>query len=92
MRLVLAVGMLVELLQSEILLQSYPLFFVPSLSHQAEKGWDQSMWLVQASSSSNAGCLVGVVWLVVDIQILSGGLLGFFAFRCVQSMHLLLAV
>jgi hypothetical protein len=47
---------------------------------------------VARPSSSNAGHLVGLVWLVVDIWILSGGLLGLFAFRCVQSMHLLLAI
>ena len=44
------------------------------------------------SSGSNAGHVVGIGWLVVDKWILSGGPLGIFAFRCVQSMRLLLAV
>ena len=44
------------------------------------------------SSGSSAGRLVGIGWLFVDIRILSGGPLGLFAFRCVQSMRLLFAV
>jgi hypothetical protein len=37
MQLVIAVGTLVAFWESEILLQSYPLFFVPNLSRQFDE-------------------------------------------------------
>eukprot|EP00978_Attheya_sp_CCMP212_P019934 scaffold56615_cov53-Attheya_sp.AAC.3 len=37
MRLVLAVGTLVDSLQSEMYFQSYPLFSAPSVSHQLSR-------------------------------------------------------
>eukprot|EP00978_Attheya_sp_CCMP212_P035579 scaffold155613_cov45-Attheya_sp.AAC.1 len=66
MRLVLAVGMMVDLLQSDISYRVIP-SFAPSLLHQAANGWGESMRLVQAVLPLGA-LLEFDDWLVVDIH------------------------